>query len=310
MFPGTRSLSTGVVRRALSLFEGGGRLLARASDALGENLRVRLTRQDPVLPTEGRDAQLATFVANHLHLSALMAEGCRAIRSLGFGVGEYNHLVHIEALPFEEAVRLVDARGRAFERGRGLGVSAIVDGVGSEPIREVVAQAPPGVELSASLGPLCHEIAGPRRAVRAATRTLVEHRGAEVRPRFGVGPVGSGLFEPVAMQLEPALQAAPWRQPRHEYFPNARGAPVARLRAQEVVLGLRAQVHRPLQWARSIDWIANRLPGATLVEVGPGRELTEQSRRGWPWLRRVCTGGQEDAQEGFAAAVRRLRSAA
>ncbi len=45
------------------------------------------------------------FVANHMMLSLLQAEGVDAELSLGLSLGEYNHLVHIGALELPEAPR-------------------------------------------------------------------------------------------------------------------------------------------------------------------------------------------------------------
>src|SRR5436190_18392596 len=87
-----------------------------------------------------RDVQIGAFLANHLHLRGLERAGIAADISLGLSVGEYNHLVHIAALSFEDAVRLVEARGVAFDAGPD-GAMAAVTPLETAALERVIRRA-------------------------------------------------------------------------------------------------------------------------------------------------------------------------
>jgi hypothetical protein len=72
------------------------------------------------------------------------------------------------------------------------------------------------------------------------------------------------------------LWRAAWRLPQRPYFPNVRGEPLPEARAFDFVLALRGQVHRPVLWAQSMEWIAKHVPGAMLVHVADDRQCHGQ----------------------------------
>ena len=264
VFPACRSGGPDRLRRALA--DGGeeaARILEEARGVLRDDLRASLDRAPE---PGGRDDQLATFLAAHMRLAALRHAVGDARWSVGAGVGEYNHLVHIGALAFGDAVRLVDARGRAFERGPE-GAMLSVDGVDAKVVRSVLDELTGIAEIGAFEGPSRQVIAGERATVRIAKLKLEQLHLARCRLLPERRPVHCDLFEPVAEILEPWLWRAAWRLPQRPYFPNVRGEPVPEARAFDFVLALRGQVHRPVLWAQSMEWIATHVPGAVFVRV-------------------------------------------
>src|SRR5215204_3692224 len=91
------------------------RLVAEASNILGRDLLKHYRADNASIFATNRDVQVGVFLSNHLAFRSLGRSGAPATRSLGLGPGEYNHLVHIGALDFAHALRLVDARGKAFD---------------------------------------------------------------------------------------------------------------------------------------------------------------------------------------------------
>ncbi len=264
MFPAIRSGGPERLRRALA--EGGvaaARILDEASSMMGEDLRASLVR---AVEPGGRDDQLAAFLSAHMRLVALRDLVGDARWSLGAGVGEYNHLVHIGALAFADAVRLVDARGRAFERGPE-GAMVTVTGVDASTVRGVLEDLTGFVEIGAFEGPTRHVIAGERAPVHVAKLRLEQLHVARCVLLPNRRPLHTDLFEPVAELFEPVLWRAAWQRPRVPYFPNVRGEPLLDARALDFVLALRGQVHRPVLWAQSLEWIATNVADAVLVRV-------------------------------------------
>ena len=285
MFPGQSSCSETMLSRALSLGPSSSEVLACASEVLGEDLGARFA--DGVRPACNRDVQLSVFIVNHMHMVALHHAGLRASLSLGLSLGEYNHLVHIGAIAFEDALRVVATRGEIYDRGpRGMMVA--VAGVESSEIEAVLAGRPE-VWISNYNAPTQCVIAGGAQAVRSAAKVLEDEHYAMTFVIERAVPMHCKRFEPAGVALRPALQAAGWVQPVRGYFPNVRGRPSPQSTADSVVESLCAHVSGPVQWSRSMDWIAEHHRGAMLIEVGPGRVLYDLTRRGWPVLSRART---------------------
>jgi [acyl-carrier-protein] S-malonyltransferase len=242
------------------------RVLEEASDSIGDDLRARFEGDEPAAREPSRYAQLSAFIASHIRFTTLRRTIGDARWSLGASLGEYNHLVHIGALTFADAVRLVDARGRAFDRGPEGAMMSIV-GVGTSTLREVLENIDGVVEISLFDGPAHHVIAGERNAVRIAKLELEQYHLARCVVLPEPRPAHCDLFEPAADALEPALLRAAWRVPQRPYFPNVRGEPLPDASTLDFVVALRAQLHRPVLWGQSLAWIAGELRDADFVHV-------------------------------------------
>lgn len=114
VFPGQSSRAAGMLAG-----KDAARLIDRACEVLGFDLHGRIGFDAPAQPATNLDVQLGVFLANHLHFERAAEAGLAASYSLGLSLGEYNHLVHIGALSFEDAVRVLDARGRIYDYDEG-----------------------------------------------------------------------------------------------------------------------------------------------------------------------------------------------
>src|ERR1700741_4842495 len=115
MFPGQSSVGPRVLARSLEAHPVARDVADRAERVLGAARLARLL--DPAgTPLEtNHDVQLTVFLATQMYLAALAAAGVDAEASLGLSLGEYSHLVHISSLAFEDALQLVDERGRRYD---------------------------------------------------------------------------------------------------------------------------------------------------------------------------------------------------
>lgn len=309
MFPGQSSCSETMLQRALALGPSGMDVLRLASDVLGEDLVSRLGSEHGVRPENNRDVQLSVFLANHVHMVALQSAGVDATLSLGLSLGEYNHLVHIGAIAFADALRLVATRGEAYDRGpRGMMVAVV--GVDVGVIETVLRSVGGDAAISNFNGPTQHVIAGSYGSVEAAVAMLEEEHYAMSFVIERHVPMHSPRFEPAVDAFMPALRTAPWTPLTTRYFPNVEGRPRPESTAFDIVALLRAHVFRPVQWERSMDWICTHCPLATLIEVGPGRVLSDLARRGWSELTCVRTDQGDDPRAHLEALAGRLRDAA
>src|SRR5690606_3180638 len=117
MFPGQSSCHPEMLARIVSAWPPATAVIAEASGILSRDLARHYLPDTPAMLARNRDIQVGVFLCSYLHQRALAARGVHGDLSLGLSLGEYNHLVHIGALDFPAALRLVDARGAAYDDG-------------------------------------------------------------------------------------------------------------------------------------------------------------------------------------------------
>ena len=290
MFPGQSSADPQMIRRALAAHPACREIADRAVAALGPAaLHPYLDAAEARLDSN-RDVQLAVFLATQMHLAALRAQGVEGGASLGLSLGEYSHLVHIGALTFEEALRLVDARGRAYEESRP-GTMVTVLAADRETVESVVAEGGRRgtVVVSNYNAPTQHVLSGEADAVAWAAGRLEEEHGAQTVTIERRVPMHSPLMSEVAGRFRRWLERMPWRRPRHRYVPNVTGEPMRDPQPLDFVDSLAAHVAWPVRWQKSMERLAREYAAATFIEVGPGRVLHNMLGRRWLPLRRAAT---------------------
>lgn len=297
-----------MVARALSLAPVCAGVLESASRVLGRDLAAHYAAPPETSLARNRDVQVGVFLANHLHLTAFEALGGRGDRSLGLSLGEYNHLVHIGALSFEEALRVVDARGALYDDGPP-GMMASVFPLAEGELRTVIddCRAFGVIEIGNFNSPTQHVLSGEGPAVRQALEILErEHyvQGVVIEDRI---PMHCSTFARVAEQLRPHLERVAWRRPRSPYLPNVTGEPLASPEPADFVRLLTEHVHRPVRWRTSLEQLVSGRPDAVLVEVGPRAVLYNLLRRGWLENRKLKTDDLSEPLSTLRATARELR---
>lgn len=291
MFPGQSSKHPEMLERIIAVSPAlTAPIVEQASSLLGRDLRAWYSPDNPSSFATNRDVQVGVFLVNHLHLVVLQDTVDDAPISLGLSLGEYNHLVHIGALSFEEGLRLVDARGAAYDAGPE-GVMAAVFPIGRGALEEVLerARAHGFIDVANLNSPSQHVVAGERAAVDAALALLEDEHFVQGRIIEHRIPMHTARFAPVAARLRPALERAAWRTPARPYFPNVRGELLERPSAAEIVALLSEHVHRPVLWRQSIELVTARWPDALFVEVGPRTVLFDLLQRSWCKSARFAT---------------------
>ena len=311
MFPGQSSRYPGMLDKLARLHPRAGEVLAQAADTLGRDLRSHYSEDNAGAFDRNVDVQLGVFVANHMMLSILQAEGVDAELSLGLSLGEYNHLTHIGALDFVDALKLVKARGEAYDAGP-RGFMASVQPLDLETLEEVVesirAQSLGVLEIVNLNSPRQHVLSGDQAAVEAAVAVLEDEHYVVPTIIERQVPMHASIFAPVGEALHPHLRRARFRVARRPYFPNRMGAPVLTASHDDYVAMLAAHVHTPVLWRRSIDHIIAAHPDAVLVEVGPRQVLFNLLDRKWISRPRFCTDSRDDAAGHLAGVLEALRA--
>lgn len=309
MFPGQSSRYPGMLDKLVDLHAPNADLLARASEALRWDLRAHFAKDASEPFARNLHVQIGVFLANHMFLQALHARGIEADLSLGLSLGEWNHLVHIGAVDFDDALLAVKARGEAYDSGP-RGWMASVQPIDGDTLGEVVAKhrALGLLEVVNLNSPAQHVIAGDRAAVEAAVAELEEDHFATAVIIERQVPMHASVFESVGRQFRPILERVQWQRPDRPWLPNRLGHFMPNPKAADFVELMSTHVHKPVLWRKSVEYVASCFPGVTFVEVGPMAVLHNLMSRKWLKNTRFAVDSKEDTAAHFDRVVGELHA--
>ncbi len=280
-FPGQGSQKVGMGRDLAARRRLAAETFERADEALGFALS-RLCWEGPeselVLTANTQPALLtvSTAVAR-----CLEAEGVSPGLVLGHSLGEYSALVCAGGVAFEDALRLVRARGQYMQEAVPIGEGAMAALLGlSRQDAEAVCDAarlPHQVLSPANYnGPGQVVIAGHAASVERAIEAA-RGRGARRALRLPVSaPFHCALMRPAEEGLAPDLERVAVRDLRFPLITNVDAFPIRTAEAARDAL--RRQVSAPVRWEESVRRL--RAEGVQrVVEVGSGRVLSGLVRR-------------------------------
>lgn len=311
LFPGQSSVSPTAISRAHGSHAVTDSVASCARRVLGEKRAAKYL--DPTLPVlnDNRDVQIVVFLATQMYLAALAAEGVVAMSSLGLSLGEYSHLVDIGALALEDALSLVDERGRCYVDSPP-GIMATVLAVDRDTVTAVVADARAHgpIVISNINAPTQHVLAGSEAAVSWATTVLEDEYAAHTTVIERRVPMHSPLMAPVAEAFAPMLERAPWQPTSRAYLPNVTATPIPQPTARDFSTHLTRHVGEPVLWQQSVDREVAAHPDAVFLEVGPGGVLHNMMSRGWRGVRsaRIDAPDAGDPRTHFDFVVEMLRA--
>ncbi len=294
LFPGQNSRYPAMLEKMLSHDRANEELMECASDTLGRDLRSHFRADNPNIFEHNRDVQIAVFLANYMHWQSLERAGVRAEYSAGLSLGEYNHLVHIGALDFEDALRILTVRGEAYESAP-RGMMAAVYPLSADDVQAVVDKVDRNEELAIGMWntPQQYVLSGERAAVESAVREVEEDLCAQWSVVDQRLPMHSPLFRCVGEKLRPVLEAIPWQPPVRPYLSNVKGDFVRDPTATDFVEALACHPWKPVRWRESMERLAAAAEGIVVVEVGPKAVLTRFFSKRWLNPRRYSTDSEE-----------------
>ncbi len=195
----------------------------------------------------------------------------------GHSLGEYTALVAAGGLPFAEAVRLVNLRGRYMQEAvpEGQGAMAAVMGAGPEVVAEACETA--RRELRQVVAPANFNspqqtvIAGEADAVARACEEAQKLGAKRFVPLAVSAPFHCSLMEPAAARLEAELAAAHFSDLKIPLISNVEAQPNSD--AARIPSLLRSQVTDAVRFSEMIAELIS-LGANRFLEVGPGRVLS------------------------------------
>ncbi len=306
LFPGSNSFRAEAIGCLTNLGAWNEEILEHASDIVHSDLAARfrsIIDPDPV------DIRLGVFLANYMFAESLRIHGVEAGLSAGLSLGEYNHLVHIGALAFEDALRVLAMRDAGYEQNS-RGVMAEVNAE-MEQLCEALARVRNiGLcQIAIHGGPRHFTVAGEENAVELLLRILDEDYGVDgsvIESRF---QAHTTALKGAASEYLCLLKQVDWKRPSLPYLPNAVGRFIPDPDSDNLA-GLTAlNLCSPVLWRESIDFLLERFPELTFIEVGPGQVLYDLLERGWPSQPRYKTDNPHDFSSSFYALPDELTNA-
>lgn len=270
VFPGQGAQFVGMGKELYDQNAQAKELFEKANEILG----FRITD----LMFEGQDEDLkqtkVTQPAIFLHsvILASTLDNFNPDMVAGHSLGEFSALVANKALSFEDGLRLVFARAMAMQKACEIQSSTMAAIIGMEDsqVEEVCKQIDEVVVAANYNSPGQIVISGSIPGIDAAVEKL-SALGARRALKLAVGGAfHSPLMEPARVELEAAIQAAPFANPICPVYQNVNAHPSSE--PANIKANLVSQLTSPVRWTQTVkQMIAD---GATsFTEVGPGKVL-------------------------------------
>ena len=198
----------------------------------------------------------------------------------GHRLGEYSALVCAGGLDFQEAVKLVELRGKLMQQAvpEGTGAMYAIIGLDNEAIINACKQAEQGEVVSAvnfnSPGQVV--IAGAKAAVERAAALCKDAGAKRALPLAVSVPSHCALMKPAADQLSVSLESITLKAPTISVLNNVDVK--AETDADAIRNALVRQLYSPVRWTETVEKMSHS-GVEVLVEIGPGKVLNGLTKR-------------------------------
>ena len=198
----------------------------------------------------------------------------------GLSLGEYSALVCAGVLDFQDAVKLVELRGKLMQQAvpEGTGAMYAIIGLDNDAIINACKQAEQGEVVSAvnfnSPGQVV--IAGAKAAGERAAALCKEAGAKRALPLAVSVPSHCALMKPAADQLSVSLESITLKAPVVAVLNNVDVK--AETDAVAIRNALVRQLYSPVRWTETVEKMAQN-GVEVLVEVGPGKVLNGLTKR-------------------------------
>jgi [acyl-carrier-protein] S-malonyltransferase len=198
----------------------------------------------------------------------------------GHSLGEYSALVCAGVLDFQDAVKLVELRGKLMQQAvpEGTGAMYAIIGLDNDAIINACKQAEQGEVVSAvnfnSPGQVV--IAGAKAAVERSAALCKEAGAKRALPLAVSVPSHCALMKPAADQLSVSLESITLKEAGVSVLNNVDVK--NEIEADAIRNALVRQLYSPVRWTETVEKMAQN-GVEVLVEVGPGKVLNGLTKR-------------------------------
>lgn len=278
LFAGQGAQTVGMGRDLAAQFPSAQQRFERANTVLGHDLATICFEGPESELTRTENAQPGIFLVSWVAFQLLKQQvpGLRYDATAGLSLGEFTALAAADVLTFDDAIRLVQQRGRlmqdACESTRG-GMAAII-GLDEAKTREACVEA--DVELANLNCPGQIVISGPVDNMQKACEIAKAKGAKKAMPLTVAGAYHSQLMAGAATGLAAALAAVNFQPAFVPVISNVTAQPhgdAGSIRARMV-----EQVTSSVRWEDSMRHLLAQ--GFTrFIELGPGRALSGFMKR-------------------------------
>ena len=281
VFPGQGSQTVGMLSELAALYPVIEQTFQEASDALGYDLWALVQNGPAEELNKTWQTQPALLTASVALWRLWQQQGGKTpVIMAGHSLGEYSALVCAGVIPFTDAVRLVELRGKLMQDAvpEGTGAMSAIIGLDDAAIAKACEDSAQGQVVS----PV--NFNSPGQVVIAGNKEAVERAGAACKaagakralPLPVSVPSHCALMKPAADKLAVALESIVFSAPQ---IPIVNNVDVQCETSPEAIRSaLVRQLYSPVQWTKSVEFIAAQGVDR-LVEAGPGKVLTGLTKR-------------------------------
>ncbi|WP_410678924.1 ACP S-malonyltransferase [Avibacterium paragallinarum] len=282
VFPGQGSQAVGMLAELASQFPVVEQTFQQASEVLGYDL-WQLVQQGPAEELnktwQTQPALLAASVAIYRVWQQQYPQLQPEVMA-GHSLGEYSALVCAGVMDFQDAIKLVELRGKLMQQAvpEGTGAMYAIIGLDNEAIINACKAAEQGEVVSAvnfnSPGQVV--IAGTKAAVERAAAACKEAGAKRALPLAVSVPSHCALMKPAADQLAVSLQNITLKTPEIAVINNVDVK--TEEKSDEIRTALIRQLYNPVRWTETVEKMAQQ-GIEVLIEIGPNKVLTGLTSR-------------------------------
>jgi [acyl-carrier-protein] S-malonyltransferase len=300
IFPGQASQAVGMAKDLAENPGPAADFLAQVDGILGEDLTSTMYEGPGEVLTETRNAQPAILAHSAAVALALREKGITPSVVAGHSLGEFSAAVAAGALDPADGLRIVRKRGELmYAAGLEIpGTMAAVMGLAGPRVAEVCARvsAESGVVVLANHNSEAQVvISGEVDAVAAAAEALKEAGARRVMPLNVSGAFHSPLLEGAAASFADFLAGI---EVQDSEVPLVANVNATAAQAGGVLKdGFARQLISPVLWHDTMEKLAGgENPPPVVLEVGPGKVLTNMARRIYPNTKFIPVGTWEELE--------------
>ena len=299
LFPGQGSQAVGMTADLMDRPGSAAGFLAAANDILGFDLLQTMHEGPGEILTETRNAQPAILAHSVAMTLTLREMGIMPSIVAGHSIGEFSAAVAAGVIEPADGLKIVRRRGELmFAAGQEIpGTMAAVMGLSGAQVTEICAQVSKenGVVVLANHNSEAQVvISGEVPAVTAAGEALKSAGAKRVITLNVSGAFHSPLLEGAGASFKSFLKGITIAEAQVPLIANV--SATASVAADQLADGFGRQLTAPVRWHETMELLAgpDSAQPKIVLEVGPGKVLSNLARRTYPETRFVPVGTSAD----------------